>query len=230
MSWVWALVLAVSALILILLLLRWMGSPRTGWEAIAAALLLGIAGYGLQGRPGLPGAPKTAVETISGDPKALVNARKALDGKPVAPGSDWVVIADAFARQGQYADAAGVLLGAVDKNPRDADAWLALGNALVGHAEGALSPAALYAYRAATQAAPDHPGPPFFLGLALAQSGRFAEARQLWADLLAKSPADAPWRPDLQDRLARLDALIERQNQMPAPMQPAPVPPAGTMP
>ncbi len=241
MSWVWALLLAGAALGLILLLLRWMGSPRAGWEAIASALLLGIAGYGLQGSPGQPGAPKEAVEMVAGDPQALVAARKSLDGKPLAPGSSWVVIADAFARQGQYANAAGVLLGAVDKNPRDGDAWLALANALVGHAEGQLSPAALFAYRNAALAAPGHPGPPFFLGLAMAQSGRFAEARALWSDLLAQSPQDAPWRADLQDRLGRLDALIARQDQMqgaamgasmpqmPPPPAP-PVPSSGTAP
>ena len=214
MSWVWALLLAALALGLILLLLRWMGQSRAGWEAIGSALLLGIAGYGLQGSPGLSGAPKVPAETISGDPQALVSARKSLDGKPVAPGNEWVVVADALARHGQYADAAGVLRGAVDKDPRDADAWLALANALVGNAEGQLSPAALYAYRSDAMAAPSHPGPPFFLGLAMAQSGRFVEARSLWADLLASSPPDAPWRADLQDRLARLDSLIARQNQV----------------
>lgn len=215
MTWVWAMLLGLGAMGLALLLMRRMGGARAGWEAIGAALLLGIAGYGLQASPGLPGAPKQAVERITGDPQAMVAERKALDGKPVAPGNNWVVVADAFARQGQYADAAGVLLGAVESNPRDADAWLAMGNALVGHAEGVLSPAALYAYRAAAQAAPDHPGPPFFLGLAMAQSGRFAEARALWADVLDRSPPDAPWRADLQDRLSRLDALIARQEQVP---------------
>lgn len=213
MSWFWALLLAGLALGLVLLLLRWEGKPTAGWEAIAAALLLGIAGYGLQGSPGLAGAPKTPVEKISGDPQALVAARKSLDGKSVVPGNNWVVVADALARHGQFADAAGVLRGAVDKDPKDSEAWLALANALVGHAEGQLSPAALFAYRSAAIAAPNHPGPPFFLGLAMAQSGRFTEARGLWADLLASSPADAPWRADLQERLTRLDALIARQQQ-----------------
>jgi cytochrome c-type biogenesis protein CcmH len=214
MSWFWALLLAVAALGLVVLLMRWMGKPRAGWEAIGAALLFGIAGYGLQANPSLPGAPKEPVETIGGDPAAMVAARKSLNGEGKPLGSNWVVVADALARHGQYADAAGVLQGAIEKNPKDADAWLALANALVGHAEGTLSPAALYAYRHAAEAAPDHPGPPFFLGLALAQSGRFAEARGLWADVLQRTPADAPWRADLQDRLNRLDMLIARQNQM----------------
>jgi cytochrome c-type biogenesis protein CcmH len=211
MSWVWAFVLALAALGLVLLVMRWMGKGRVGWEAIATALLLGIAGYGLQGSPGLPGATKTPAEKISGNPAALVATRKSLNGKDMSLENNWVVTADAFARHGQYADAAGLLRGVVDNDPKDADAWLALANALVGHAEGTLSPAALYAYRHAAEAAPNHPGPPFFLGLAMAQSGRFAEARQLWADLLQRTPPDAPWRADLQDRLARLDALISRQ-------------------
>jgi cytochrome c-type biogenesis protein CcmH len=210
MSWVLAFLLAVVALGLTMLVMR---RPRRGWEAIAAALLLGIAGYGLQGSPGLPGAPKVPAETFSGDPTALVDARKSLTGKDQPLGSNWVVTADAFARHGQYADAAGVLLGAIDKDPKDADAWLALANALVGHAEGTLSPAALYAYRHAAEAAPNHPGPPFFLGLALAQSGRFTEARALWADLLRRAPPNAPWRADLQDRLNRLDSLIAQRDQ-----------------
>ncbi|MDR2857913.1 MAG: tetratricopeptide repeat protein [Novosphingobium sp.] len=218
MSWVWALLLAAATLGLVLLLMRMMhgtgaDSPRAGWEAIAAALLFGLAGYGLQGSPGLHGAPKEAAETIAGDPAALVAARKSLDGRDKPLDNNWVVIADALARHGQYADAAGVLLGAVDKNPGNADAWLALANALVGHAEGRLSPAALYAYRHAAEAAPSHPGPPFFLGLALARSGRLAEARNLWADLLQRTPPDAPWRSDLQEQLSRLDALIARQQQ-----------------
>lgn len=226
MSWAWALLLAIVALGLILMLLRWFGQPRSGWEAIAAALLLGIAGYGLQGRPGMAGAPKVAAETIAGDPAELVKARQAIAGGGPVPDNNWVVIADALARHGQFADAAGVLLGAVDKNPRDGDAWLALANALVGHADGMLSPASLYAFRNAMAVAPDHPGPPFFLGLAMAQSGRFDEARALWTDLLARTPADAPWRPDLTDKLQRLDMIVARQNAM----QGMPAGQPGTMP
>ncbi|MCW1428099.1 tetratricopeptide repeat protein [Novosphingobium sp. JCM 18896] len=228
MSWLWALLLAIVALALILLLLRWFGQPRSGWEAIAAALLLGIAGYGLQGRPGMPGSPKAPAETIAGNSPELVEARKSLAGAGASgeTNNKWSIIADALARHGQFADAAGVLLGAVDKNPRDGDAWLALANALVGHAEGSLSPAALFAFRNAATVAPEHPGPPFFLGLAMAQSGRFDDARAIWTELLARTPPDAPWRPDLVDKLQRLDMIVARQNAM----QGMPMGQPGTMP
>lgn len=208
MSWVLALVLALTAFLAAAFLLK---APRSGWEAIGAALLLGIAGYGLQGSPGLPSAPKRPVENGDTGAAALVQARQQLGGQAGLPGNEWIVIADALARHGQYAEAAGVLQGAVEKDPRNAEAWLAMANALVGHSDGMLTPASLYAYRHAAQASPEHPGPPFFLGLALAQSGRLTEARRVWADLLNTSPPEAPWRADLEQRLGQLDAFIARQ-------------------
>ncbi len=182
--------------------------PRSGWEAIGAALLLGIAGYALQGRPQQRGTPKPASEQVMGDGAALVAARQELRSTSGSGANSWLVIGDALARNGRYADAARILQGAVRQNPADPDGWLALGNALVGHAEGTLSPAALYAYRRAAAADPEHPGPPFFLGLALAQTGRLGEARAMWAELLARSPKDAPWRADLALRLDRLNQFI----------------------
>jgi cytochrome c-type biogenesis protein CcmH len=47
--------------------------------------------------------------------------------------------------------------------------------------------------------------------MALIQSGRLGEGRAIWADLLARSPKDAPWRGDLEKRLAELDAFVARQ-------------------
>lgn len=213
MTWVFIFLLAALAFCVIAWLLK---APRSGWEAIGAALLFGIAGYGLQGSPGLAGAPKAAAETLSGNPAALVEARRGLSGDKQLPSDNWLVVGDALARNGQYANAAAVLLGAVKKEPRNGEAWLAMANALVGHADGQLTPAALFAYRHAAEVAPDNPGPPFFLGLALAQTGRLAEARQLWGDLLKHTPADAPWRADLEERIARLDAFIVSRGQAPS--------------
>lgn len=214
MSWLAVILIALSGFAAMVWLLK---VPRAGWTVIAIALLLGLGGYGLQARPDLPGAPKPAAERMAADPTASVVARQALAGREGMSGNRWLVIADALSRHGQYGDAAQVLLGAVEKQPKDAEAWLAMANALVDHSEGTLSPASLYAFRQAADAAPGHPGPPFFLGLALARSGRLAEARQMWAQLLAAAPADTPWRQDLADRLARLDEFIARQAGPPSP-------------
>ena len=56
---IWAVVigLALAAFVTLAVVFK---VPRKGWEAIGAALLLGIAGYALQGSPNQPGAPKAA--------------------------------------------------------------------------------------------------------------------------------------------------------------------------
>jgi cytochrome c-type biogenesis protein CcmH len=180
--------------------------PRAGWALFGAALLFGLAGYALQGSPGQGGAPKDAAAQATEAGVALVDARRDLFGP--APPSHFVTLSDGFARRGQFADAAGILRGAVEENPRDAEAWLALANALVENAEGQLTPAAVFAFNRAEQVDPASPGPGFFLGVALINSGRPTEARQLWADMLARAPADAPWREGLKERLDRLDVLI----------------------
>lgn len=208
MIWVLAGGIAVVVFLVIAFVLK---APRPGYEAIAAALLLGIAGYALQASPGIPAAAKPPEQKIAGNAAALVEARQSLDGQPGPAGDNFLIIGDALARNGRFADAAGVMLGAVRKNPKDGEAWLAIANSLVAHAEGQLTPASLHAFQRAADAAPENPGPPFFLGMALAQSGRLVEARSLWAELLERSPADAPWREDLAQRLQQLDAFIAQQ-------------------
>ena len=149
-------------------------------------------------------------------------------GSAFGQGQSWLILADALTRQGQYGAASDVLRSAIAKTPQDANLWVALGNALVGHTQGIITPAAQFAFQKAADIAPDHPGPPFFMGLALAQTGRLAEARTLWAQLLARSPADAPYRADLQERVARIESMMAEQAQMQGAIQGAPggMPPA----
>jgi cytochrome c-type biogenesis protein CcmH len=202
-SFVPIILVAIAAFAIAVLVLR---LPRAGWTLFAAALLFGLAGYALQGSPGEAGAPKAVADQPADVGVQLVEARRELFG-PASP-SQFVTLADGFARRGQFADAAGILRGSLDKNPNDPEAWLALANALVENAEGQLTPAAMYAFSRAEQADAASPGPGFFLGVALINSGRPMEARKLWADMLARSPADAPWRAGLKERLDRLDVLI----------------------
>lgn len=196
--------------------------PRGGWEITGAALLFGLAGYALQGHPGLAGAPKAAAESEKAADATVIAQRQAM-GSAFGKGRSWLILADALTREGQYRAASDVLGTAVRQEPRDADLWVALGNTLVGHADGLITPAAQYAFARAAKIAPDHPGPPFFMGLALAQSGRLPEARATWAALLARSPADAPYRADLQARIARLDQMLAAAGVAP-PAATAPAP------
>jgi len=202
----WLLIVAL-ALVVLAVLTFGLRTPRSGWEAIASALVLGLAGYALQGHPDQAGQPRSAAAKPNIFATTLVDERQKVVGATVQP-SNWEMVADALMRHGSYAEAAEVLRSPVEKNPQDSAAWLAMASALVGHAEGSLSPASLYAFRRAAAADPAAPGPPMFLGLALAGSGQFDDARAMWAALLARAPANAPWRKDLEARLARLDQII----------------------
>ncbi|WP_404481948.1 tetratricopeptide repeat protein [Novosphingobium sp. BL-52-GroH] len=216
MTWVLVIGLALVVLAVLLFVLK---VPRGGREAVASALLLGIAGYVTQGSPGLAGAPKEARETVSGNPAALVEARSKVTNSGIPTTNRWVVTSDAFARNGDYASAAEVLRIAVEEDPKSSEAWLAMANALVGHADGMLTPAASYAYRRAIAAEPNAPGPPFFLGLAFAEEGRLAEARALWAGVVERAPADAAYRAPLAGQIERLDAVIAAQKAESTPVQ-----------
>ena len=66
----------------------------------------------------------------------------------------------------------------------------AYGYALVVHGGNMMSPAAQLAFQRAAAIAPDHPGPRFFYGLALAQGGNYDEAERVWRELLPTIPAD----------------------------------------
>lgn len=220
MTWVLIGLVAVAVFVVLVRLLK---LPRGGWEWAGAALLLGLAGYALQGSPGQPGAPKPPVETAGTADAALIAQRQAM-GSAFGSGQSWLIVADGLSRQSQFGAAAQVLRTAIRQSPRDADLWVALGNALVGHSNGLISPAAQFAFQRAATLSPQHPGPPFFMGLALAQSGRLAESRALWGALLERAPPEASYRADLEARLARLDAMLAAQGGAGQPA-PAAAPP-----
>ena len=207
MSWLLAIALAGGAFALAAFVFR--VTPRA-WSALAAALALGLAGYALQASPSLPGAP-AAPRTGSDMPgETLKQARQAMVSPGQRSNSARLLTADAFAARGRYADAATLLRGAVAENPRDAEAWLALGNVLVEHAEGRVTEPALFAYRRAAVSDPTGIGPGYFLGLSLLRQGSIVEGRNAWAETLAQAPEDAAGREVLAEQLNRLDVLLQQ--------------------
>lgn len=183
--------------------------PREGLTLFGAALVFGLAGYAWQGSPGQPSAPKPQVEQAGEQGTAMVEGRIGLFDRSQPP-PDYILTSDAFARRGQFEQAAGLLQKGLRDNPQDLEGWLALGMALVGHADGFVTPAAVQAFGRARAIDPAHPGAEYFLGNAYLQSGEVVAARNVWAGLLKNTPPDAPWREGLQADVARLDGMIAR--------------------
>ena len=200
-GWLILLVLAAAAFGLVW---RFGRVDRAGAQLVAAALLLGLAGYAWQGSPGLAGSPRGAAQRQAPAETAFASLRKDMFGQ-FDTADRWLTISESFRRSGSTADSAGIIRSALRAHPENAVLWTGYGDALVLHGGGQLGPAADLAFRRGIELAPRHPGPRIFHGIALAQSGRFDEAERAWRGALALSPPDAPWREGLEQQLRMLD-------------------------
>ena len=206
MTWLIVIGLAAAALAAAVLLFR---LPRAAALSVASALLLGLAGYAWQGKPGLPGAPKEGTEAAKEEGPLLVEARKRFY-RADAPPRSYLIMADGFARQGQFKDAADILDGALAAGVQDPEAWVALANVLVAHAEGNLAPPALLAFERAEKLDPGNLAPGFFIGVAKLRVGKLVEAHKAWSTALRNAPADAPGRAEMERRLAELEQVMRQ--------------------
>lgn len=198
----WLLMIALAGLVFVALW-RIGKFDKAALQFLGAGLLVAMAGYAWQGSPGLSGAPVPPPQRETLPDSAFASDRGQMLGE-FDTAARWLTIADSFHRSGDTRNAVGVIRAGLREHPQDADLWVGLGNALILHADGMMTPAAELAFQRAAKIAPDHPGPKFFYGLALAQGGKFDEAEAIWRDLLANAPADAEWRPMVEERLAML--------------------------
>ena len=167
----------------------------------AAALMFGGAGYALQGRPGLPGS--SAKASADNHYVDVAGARHMLMGQ-FTKSEHWMIIADSFASRSKTDEAVAIIQSGLRAHPDDYTLWVGLGNALVDHA-GVMTPAADLAYARAEKVAPWAAAPKFFHGLAQLRSGKRAAALAEWKTLLASAPAQAEWRPLVEDGVAMLE-------------------------
>ena len=178
-----------------------------GGLPVAIALMLGISVYMLTGQPGYPGAPVQQSDELKGFGEPIEDPRAGFVDR-FSPMASWLAASDGLIRSGKPLLAARLLQQGVRQYPDNLDLWLAYANALVVNGGDRMTPPAALAYERAAAINPDHPGPPFFSGLALASSGDFEGARARWTALLERSPERAPWREDLLNRIAALPPAV----------------------
>jgi cytochrome c-type biogenesis protein CcmH len=207
MTWLVAVLLALAAFAVI----AWpFKQPRAAWTIVLAALTFGLAGYATQASPDVPSAPKAGVPQKSEEGAQFVELRKQIVGESRRSRSPYMIMADAWVREGKFEGAVTILSGVARANPQDGDAWLALGNALFLHADGRFTPAALEAYRRAEHAMPENAGPAFFVGVGLIRDNKLIEAHRLWSERVASMPEGAPGREPLAQRLAVLEQVLRQ--------------------
>lgn len=212
-------VAAALAAIVLALLWRHARLPAGGLYLVGAALMVALLGYGLQGRPSLAAARAQTSDGRLREDRAAIEVRRQMYGR-FSSGAQWIDFSDTLLRLGASRAAVDALRQGLAKQPQSVPLWTALGSALAAHGDGQLSPAAMFAFERAGRIDPKSPAPPFFLGLALANAGDGDAAIKLWFDLLQRTPTDAPWRGEIERRLATL--VLPRVGPM-APPPPVPV-------
>jgi cytochrome c-type biogenesis protein CcmH len=182
--------------------------PSRASVALVVALLapaLTLALYLAHGSPGLPshpfaGHPQLALERAQiGDLIAQVEAR--LRQHP-EDGEGWDVIAPVYFKLERYRDAANAYARAARLKGESVRRLAGFAEATVIAADGIVTEEARSAYEKILKLEPDRIEPRFWLALAKEQDGRLEEALADYKGLLAAAPADAPWRPTVEGRIA----------------------------
>jgi cytochrome c-type biogenesis protein CcmH/NrfG len=200
-------VVVLLALGLGALMLRGSFGQRPRVLIVGAVVALGLAGYALDGRPGLAASPAPHMAPDRQSTSEFEASRKALLANAGDTGA-WLTMSDALVREGRSKDAIDGLQAALKTMPGDADLWVGLGQAMTMHAGGFVTPAARLAFDRANRLDPENPAPHYFLGLAWLQAGDAKAALAEWKALRAKSPADAPWVPDLDQKIAAATMMV----------------------
>jgi cytochrome c-type biogenesis protein CcmH/NrfG len=174
--------------------------------AVLAALGLGVAGYAWSGRPALEARPAARAPL---DARFTPEAEKA-SGELLENFGDvraWITLSNALIRAGRTQRAVEAMDVATDTIPGDVNLWVQKGIALVAHADGEVVPAARLAFDRASRIDPTHPAPRYFLGLSWLQAGRPGEALEVWYELKAVTPPDAPWAEELDRMIGAAETM-----------------------
>jgi cytochrome c-type biogenesis protein CcmH len=119
-------------------------------------------------------------------------------------GRGWSVLAPVLGRLGRFDDAIRAFRNSITYNGESAERRADLGEALVGGAGGVVTADAKAEFERAIALNPDEVKASYYLGLAAEQDGQAGKAASIWRAMLAKAPADAPWRALVRDALVRV--------------------------
>jgi cytochrome c-type biogenesis protein CcmH len=187
--------------------------PNMPWRRAAAGLalvglpLLAVGIYLPLGSPRLGDFP-LALRSRAPEPaqplETLVTQVEQHLEKNPTDGRGWNVLAPVLLRLGRFDDAVRAFRNCITYNGDSAERRADLGEAIAAAAGGVITTEAKTEFERALALNADEVKSSYFLGLAAEQDGRQADAAAIWRAMLAKAPADAPWRPVVQAALTRV--------------------------
>ncbi|OYQ30858.1 c-type cytochrome biogenesis protein CcmI [Sandarakinorhabdus cyanobacteriorum] len=190
---------------------RTMGQKALSGLALGMAAMVALAAgalYTNMGQPELAGSPAApaaapppaapAAPQAQGEVAQLITGlEQKMQANPQDP-EGWRMLGWSYFQTGRYGDAAKAYARAIALKPDGVGYNSAYGEALVQEAGGQVTPAAAAAFeKAAAQDGADARAR-YFLAVRMAETGDRKGAIEDWLKLLADSPADAPWLPQLR--------------------------------
>lgn len=174
---------------------------------IPAAALTAYIELGSPGAPQLPLAARMSQDPAKADLAVLVaNAERHLAANP-DDGRGWDVLGPIYLRVGRLEDAEAAFRKAITLLGPSVTRQSGLGEAIVLQAGGIVTEEAQLVFQSARELDSEDPRPAYFLAIALAQSGKSAEAKAAFEALIARSPPDAPWIATVRGQIADLETM-----------------------
>jgi cytochrome c-type biogenesis protein CcmH len=159
------------------------------------------------GSPQLPGEPLAArlraVHENASIEMLVSQVEARLEHNP-QDARGWEVLAPVYLRLGRFDDSVKAWHKVIALNGDNATREADLGEALVAASNGIVTADAKSAFERALDLDQQELKAKFFIGLAARQDGERDKAAQIWRGMLKGAPADAPWKPTVENALASL--------------------------
>ena len=178
--------------------------------AIAVAVpALGLAVYLTLGSPAAPELvalhrpPAAAADSMAtaGDLDGRIAELAArLEEEPNDLGG-WLLLGRSHSILARYEEAVAAFRRAAALAPGNADVQATLGEGLVLAADGVVEDRAESVFEVVLTIDQRHPAARYYVALARAQRGAIEDAFERWRALLDDTPADAPYRPEIEARI-----------------------------
>lgn len=199
--------------------------------AVAACLALFLPAFTIAvylglGQPSLPDQPLAARDVPdlpAGEEQdaqiaSLIDRlRERLQEQPDDP-RGWQLLGRAEFSRGQPEAAIAAFRQALERAPQSVDIEMQLAEALVGAAEGMVTPEAERRFAGILDRTPGLGKAKYYAGLVQAQKGDLQQAVAIWREVLATTPQDVAWRPAVIEavrtaarELGRTDEQIARE-------------------
>lgn len=211
----------------------------------AIVLLIPVGSLGVYALLGSPAAPDMPFAARSDRVPALADAEAQhemaglaerlaaqMEQDPSRP-EGWLLLARSYRTMERYGDAVNAFEQAAGLMDRDPAVLSEMGETLILAHDGQVPKPALVLFREALDKSPAEPRARFYLGVAKTQQGDPRGAVQEWLDLLAVTPAGAPWAADVQGQIQAVASEngIDVAAMSPSPGLPEPpAPPVATAP